>query len=364
MQVDKLRKDGGRTGPTYPCSSGPDGISRGCPRTDLEFLEGTGHGGNSCIGTWQPSTSAISNAWQPFPSNDVFDTNDYHAELVPAQSFHVRPRTRKLEPFAQSICSPEGLCEDDSIGLYSNLHDEIPSAQEYGLEGTSYNNHGIPVVPNTPQAWEFNNGLPDIGLSSTTPTNQSFANTEDLNYLAPFPEHNGNMGTLDSSVADTHSLDMLSLDAGHAAYERLMSELDGFQVSEFGLGNPLPDPSHSADLSLNPDSFFQPGHGTLDLVRRQRHLFHQMPGQGFQDQPTVTSLAFACAFGNCHHSFRRKSDLTRHRKTVHGVNHVKYFCHIPGCPKSRGHGQGYSRDDKLTEHLWKKDGSLGFTKSR
>ena len=67
-----------------------------------------------------------------------------------------------------------------------------------------------------------------------------------------------------------------------------------------------------------------------------------------------------CHFPGCGKSFKRSSDLTRHVSTHYGVTGL-YLCPIVGCSKS--YGRGYSRPDKVTEHLWKKHANLGYTKA-
>jgi hypothetical protein len=70
--------------------------------------------------------------------------------------------------------------------------------------------------------------------------------------------------------------------------------------------------------------------------------------------------SFPCAQLGCTQSFQRDSDRTRHQNTVHSARQGLHLCPVPGCPKS--HGAGYSRADKVTEHLWKKHADLGYTK--
>ncbi|KAF8846741.1 hypothetical protein BDZ45DRAFT_682355 [Acephala macrosclerotiorum] len=75
--------------------------------------------------------------------------------------------------------------------------------------------------------------------------------------------------------------------------------------------------------------------------------------------PTPTAL-HACNFPACNKRFKRPYDLVRHQNSVHmNANHL---CPIAGCPKARN-GAGYRRSDKVTEHLWKKHGDLGYTKA-
>ncbi|CZR61319.1 uncharacterized protein PAC_11215 [Phialocephala subalpina] len=73
-----------------------------------------------------------------------------------------------------------------------------------------------------------------------------------------------------------------------------------------------------------------------------------------------TALHHSCKWPSCNIAFKRRSDLTRHRDTVH-FPLQGHFCAIAGCTKASG--AGYNRADKVTEHLWKKHGDLGYTKA-
>jgi len=65
-----------------------------------------------------------------------------------------------------------------------------------------------------------------------------------------------------------------------------------------------------------------------------------------------------CTWQGCNATFSRKADRERHIATKH--RHVRYYhCRVAGCPKSRGSNalrawKGYSRIDKLQEHMRKK----------
>ncbi|PQE27867.1 C2H2 transcription factor protein [Rutstroemia sp. NJR-2017a BBW] len=67
-----------------------------------------------------------------------------------------------------------------------------------------------------------------------------------------------------------------------------------------------------------------------------------------------------CTHLGCTKTFTRDNDRLRHEGSAHRNNHGQYLCPIVGCRKSRG--QGYSRPDKVTEHLWKMHADLGYTK--
>jgi hypothetical protein len=63
----------------------------------------------------------------------------------------------------------------------------------------------------------------------------------------------------------------------------------------------------------------------------------------------------------CTRVFKRDFERTRHEASVHGINRRLHLCPVPGCPKS--HGNGFSRTDKVTEHLWRKHANLGYTRA-
>ena len=77
---------------------------------------------------------------------------------------------------------------------------------------------------------------------------------------------------------------------------------------------------------------------------------------------TVQSPALIpCNYPNCNKLFKRDSDRSRHECSIHFKTPGLHLCPIFGCEKS--YGEGYSRPDKVTEHLWKKHTNLGFTKA-
>jgi hypothetical protein len=68
----------------------------------------------------------------------------------------------------------------------------------------------------------------------------------------------------------------------------------------------------------------------------------------------------ACSHTTCSKTFTRDADRIRHENQVHRNQPGLHVCPIIGCSKSQG--KGYSRADKVVEHLWKKHGDLGFVK--
>jgi hypothetical protein len=67
-----------------------------------------------------------------------------------------------------------------------------------------------------------------------------------------------------------------------------------------------------------------------------------------------------CTQAGCLATFSRETDRIRHQTAIHRTNHGVHLCLILGCVKAQG--RGYSRADKVTEHLWKKHGDLGYVK--
>jgi hypothetical protein len=72
----------------------------------------------------------------------------------------------------------------------------------------------------------------------------------------------------------------------------------------------------------------------------------------------VAASRFQC--NHCQKTFRRDADRVRHENSVHFSLPGVLLCSVAGCPKSQG--AGYRRQDKLTEHMWKKHAALGYTK--
>jgi hypothetical protein len=59
-----------------------------------------------------------------------------------------------------------------------------------------------------------------------------------------------------------------------------------------------------------------------------------------------------CPWAGCASNFRRAADRDRHFVTIHGKP-VKHFCPVAGCSRGCGLWRGYSREDKVKEHVKK-----------
>jgi hypothetical protein len=312
---------------------------------------------------------------EPFPADPAY-FQGANGKLEDHIQSQVRTDALPVGPWGATLGAPAVLFSYDQnlpIGTLSASNDWNSSANPES------------------QARDFTNDQTNLGISSGTSTTlvpliHSYTDigfspntyTQDVQYAALGYNH---WEAVNAPVIGAK--DMLSIDVEQAAFERLMSDSVVSQEPVFGLGTELSNPNASQDTPLNTGiSYFSNG-GAFKSTGAWSSQHQQTQIGGYQEEapmiqgvlfppsqldppqhPTVRATAFACAHGNCNQVFTRKSDLARHRSTVHGLNHVKYFCNVPGCSKSQGHGQGYSRDDKLTEHLWKKHGNLGYTKSR
>ena len=66
---------------------------------------------------------------------------------------------------------------------------------------------------------------------------------------------------------------------------------------------------------------------------------------------------FPCTQARCVETFARDADRVRHEKSTHFAQYGAHRCPIAGCRKS--YGAGYSRPDKVKEHLRKTHGVQG-----
>lgn len=91
-------------------------------------------------------------------------------------------------------------------------------------------------------------------------------------------------------------------------------------------------------------------------------IAQQVPGSTAPTSQLQLRVRVMCTHPGCSNTFRGDPERIRHQDAVHGVNQLLqlYLCPVVGCAKSQG--RGYTRKDKLTEHMWKKHGNLGFVK--
>lgn len=137
---------------------------------------------------------------------------------------------------------------------------------------------------------------------------------------------------------------------------------------QWGIESNLAAPSAQCD---DGNLIWQPALATASPSQQNQGPNQLLPATltGLQSLAPVPALAatntagaiprFQCTI--CPRAFKRDFERTRHEASVHGINRRLHLCPEPGCPKS--HGNGFSRPDKLTEHLWKKHANMGYSKA-
>ncbi|PVH67862.1 hypothetical protein DL98DRAFT_662444 [Cadophora sp. DSE1049] len=144
-----------------------------------------------------------------------------------------------------------------------------------------------------------------------------------------------------SPFSPTHDLSGQGqyINYGHQGFQAL----DMSSMSRNDLG------SHYQASPTLPGYLLNPIYPTMPMV---------VPAAIIAAPTSTTQGQFVCTFPNCITTFTRNTDRIRHESSVHGLNRPLYLCPIQRCNKSIG--PGYTRKDKLTEHLWKKHPNLGF----
>lgn len=192
--------------------------------------------------------------------------------------------------------------------------------------------HSFGTITSDPPNWNYNYGLPSNVLAS------------------PLDAFVGNNNIYDGFPQDIQETHQHLNPANFSAQSTVpaSTNLIPFQ--------PRFDPSFAAPV---PVATIQPGMlfpGNLTLSQPPGALPAAASGPAGPIQPRIT-----CTLG-CSISFKRDSDRIRHEHSVHRLNQAlgMHLCSVPGCPKGRG--VGYTRKDKLTEHMWKKHANLGYAK--
>lgn len=122
---------------------------------------------------------------------------------------------------------------------------------------------------------------------------------------------------------------------------------------------PTPSPEDSNECSLFVHN--------QELIWSKEPKDNSIQASTFQNQATKPvsqpPLRHHCPSPVCSSHFGRPSDRDRHFITKHGQL-VKYFCPFGGCSRAqRGVGRrwkGYSRQDKVAEHMRKAHGAMGM----
>lgn len=92
-------------------------------------------------------------------------------------------------------------------------------------------------------------------------------------------------------------------------------------------------------------------------IENRDSFSHASPtSQTCSPRARTTSRRHHCPWADCASNFRRAADRDRHFVTIHGKP-VKHFCPVAGCSRGCGLWRGYSREDKVKEHVKKVHGS-------
>ncbi|KAH6702973.1 hypothetical protein BKA61DRAFT_661338 [Leptodontidium sp. MPI-SDFR-AT-0119] len=264
-----------------------------------------------------------------------------------------------MQTFDEIEFLANGTDTSPALSLLPNPHDVGSGSAEAGAPG--YNEHFAP----------FNTSVPPTLIDGNTGwLNHSLfpiGNAHDLN--AEWLQGYG-------SASYQHE--------GFSVHPSTGGDLSpGFQEQIIAM-NGLVGPDNGFDM-FNVDSFWPFGHqfgdvgftGTLIQNSAMDCELQWQVGEPFPDQFNLpssgevhdgnlpllagNSLPISCTQFRCFVTFKRDADrIRRHEAAIHGINQALYLCSVLGCGKDQG--RGYTRKDKLTEHLWKKHGNLGYVK--
>jgi hypothetical protein len=131
--------------------------------------------------------------------------------------------------------------------------------------------------------------------------------------------------------------------------------------------NVLSSPDEGTLITATGSSNFEGVHAQASPAQPNSNLLQEPspplplpPNPNSRPSMTIGAPRVSCSDTACSKSFTRDADRIRHENQVHRTQPGLHVCPIIGCPKSLGNG--YSRADKVVEHLWKKHGDLGFVK--
>lgn len=209
----------------------------------------------------------------------------------------------------------------------------------------------VNVVPGTLNSGEYMSmspiSIPDNGYQLMNWAFESGSPIEPT--PTPFNVHHGTIESVDSSTSFDNGPDQTILGVDY--WHQDLTSVAGDNSDSVGMGSNYPEATNSSwyDFSDNSSGF-----GNLQ------------PDVTFPNPTTVPAQQVPPANLPCQHGcnkvFGRSADRDRHDSTIHGINRGTHLCNIAGCIKSQD--GGYSRADKLKEHMWKKHADLGYVKGR
>lgn len=225
----------------------------------------------------------------------------------------------------------------------ANVRDYYPQANNIDGAFTQDSNAQFNLAEEISQ-WHIN----DYFMGDLTSSDNS-QNLQDLNFGTQ-------IHFIHQSIQDAQMTALSkSSDYSNMLQNFLMPDLDHQHWS-------TPAPGHIVHNTI-PLGFFTNDQGAyIDQTHEVQDMQETQAPQVVQHAQALThkSNPFLCTKPGCSVTFKRNSDRVRHEVAIHGINQAFHLCPLHDCVKSRG--SGYSRKDKLTEHMWKKHANLGFAK--
>lgn len=289
----------------------------------VNFQDGLVHGVDGyVIGFWNS---------QPFHLTSTIDSCTGYA-LPAAQSFQATSAGSGLGFHPPNLVQPTA---EPSINHWQTVASQpiidANNSRKWDLHSNAtQGNQGTLVIENTiqtaipPSGWAT--PLGDVSMDSFLGSNVH--GPMDFTQVKAF----NSLGAFSSQVAEIHTGNFDDL--GNMSFQPTSTEVGMF------------DNLIDMDMSSQPPVHSCQEHSSENQAAVSSH------------ETTRGVAPFQCR--HCNLPFKRLGDRTRHERTIHATNHGVFLCPIIGCPRNQG--RGYSRADKVTEHLWKKHGNLGYVK--
>ncbi|CAG8959359.1 hypothetical protein HYFRA_00001257 [Hymenoscyphus fraxineus] len=229
-------------------------------------------------------------------------------------AFSPQPRPQGA-PGGAEAGNGSGICHQSIVGPYFSITDN----HNHGLDGSS--TYGY--VSNTFSPSQFAGITYDIANPTT--------------YQPQFVQDAfANPGT---SSINVDSMELSGAIDNQIAFHQPYPQVDFNQAQAFELQPAAPYTNLQFDYNGVPLFALQSTAPQADLL-------------DINTQPIIPICT------HCYMIFSRDADRARHEQSVHSP--ATFICPVTTCPKHTG--RPYSRQDKLTEHLWKKHANLGYTK--
>ncbi|KAH8772418.1 hypothetical protein F5882DRAFT_520814 [Hyaloscypha sp. PMI_1271] len=272
---------------------------------------------------------------------NLLESNTY-SDLHPTPSFlgarqYIFTRPLIFKPF--DVATENFQLEDFIAALTSTPIDSSPLGFDLASASGSYSLPG----GNDLNVWDLPAGMRDVALEGGYFMNGS-GSTGNFQPLNSGSFVDNDFGLSFSSSSDT-------------------STDENFKQ---GVGSYVPAPSTpwydnniSWDPTLSTASTAQQNLNPTPTLTT--NITEPAPSTAPASTPRRLDARFPCTHPPCTKTFKRDYECIRHENSLHVNTQGAHLCPITGC--SRSQGKGYSRPDKVTEHLWKKHANLGYMKA-